>query len=350
MKKNSGFVLFETLVVSTLVLGTLIFLYIQITSLKNSYNESFKYDTIPGIYKAKLLSNYLEETGYSDIVTALGDNSYVDITNCIYASTLCTDIINKIDAKTVLFTQNDITSFKNELNQVNLNKKFIKYIKKLENIKENANYRIIIEYNNETYASIIVGDDLTLKTEYTMNNMITNSGFEDDINSWNLTNSVAQISSVETTKKSGNNSLNFVTDSSDSLYQTISLTKNHKYYMSEYIYLTNKLESTTSDLSQLNSISNIGLIGIISDYTDNSYSLLNEINNKKWSKIDKLFTVSSSTSTKYYSIYTTSANNIYADSIVLVDLTTTFGSGNEPDLEWCKKNIKYFEESTSIYK
>ena len=350
MKKNSGFVLFETLITSTLVLGTLIFLYIQITSLKKSYKESFTYNTIPGIYNANVLANYLEKTGYSDIVEQLGDNHYIDITNCVLASPLCTEIVNKINAKTVLFTRSNITSLKEELQQTNLSKKFINYIKKLPDVKENANYRLLIEYNNKTYASVVVDDDLTLKTEYDIVNMLDNSSFENGINNWTLLNSVAQTNTTSETKKSGNYSLKLLTSGKEALYQTVSLKKNHTYYMSEYVYLQNKPDATLEDISQIDNTPNIGLIGIISNYTDNSYILLNELENKKWSKVDKIFTAESTISTKYYSIYTTSENNVYIDNVLLVDLTDHFGSGNEPNLEWCKKNIKYFDGTTKIYK
>lgn len=40
----------------------------------------------------------------------------------------------------------------------------------------------------------------------------------------------------------------------------------------------------------------------------------------------------------------------YSDALVIIDLTATFGSGNEPDFEWCNKHISYFDGTTTIYK
>ena len=40
----------------------------------------------------------------------------------------------------------------------------------------------------------------------------------------------------------------------------------------------------------------------------------------------------------------------YSDDLIFVDLTATFGSGNEPDKEWCDKHINYFDGTTTIYK
>ena len=39
----------------------------------------------------------------------------------------------------------------------------------------------------------------------------------------------------------------------------------------------------------------------------------------------------------------------YFDSFVLIDLTETFGVGNEPELEWCDENINYFDGITFLY-
>ena len=36
------------------------------------------------------------------------------------------------------------------------------------------------------------------------------------------------------------------------------------------------------------------------------------------------------------------------DNVMLVDLTETFGAGNEPSLEWCDENINWFEGTTKI--
>ena len=55
MKKNNnkGFMLLETMIVSAFIITTLTFLYVQFSNLKKSYEESFKYDSIPELYKAK---------------------------------------------------------------------------------------------------------------------------------------------------------------------------------------------------------------------------------------------------------------------------------------------------------
>ena len=40
---------------------------------------------------------------------------------------------------------------------------------------------------------------------------------------------------------------------------------------------------------------------------------------------------------------------LYYDDFMIIDLTTTFGSGNEPNKEWCDKHINYFDGTATIY-
>ena len=57
MKKNSnGFTILETLITSTLVISTLVFLYVQFNNLERNYDDSFRFNTVNGIHKVKELS------------------------------------------------------------------------------------------------------------------------------------------------------------------------------------------------------------------------------------------------------------------------------------------------------
>lgn len=49
--------------------------------------------------------------------------------------------------------------------------------------------------------------------------------------------------------------------------------------------------------------------------------------------------------------FTVNANEAsYMDDIMVIDLTVAFGTGNEPNNDWCDKNIPYFEGTKAIYK
>ena len=46
----------------------------------------------------------------------------------------------------------------------------------------------------------------------------------------------------------------------------------------------------------------------------------------------------------------TSGSIFHFDGLLVIDLTATFGKGNEPDKEWCDNHINYFDGTTTIYK
>ena len=42
------------------------------------------------------------------------------------------------------------------------------------------------------------------------------------------------------------------------------------------------------------------------------------------------------------------SNEVWYDGLILIDLTETFGAGNEPSQEWCDENINWFDGTTTI--
>ena len=341
MKKNSGFVLFETLVVSTLVLGTLIFLFIQIYSIKDSYEISFKYDTVPGLYKAKIFSNYLINTDYSNAIEPLNnaEYNYLDVTDCTYFTSMCYDLKNKIEAKTIFLTKNDISNLKVNINSLQISNTFKRYIRRLKDTTDDENYRIIIEFNDDTYASVSL-INTTDKTKYELRNLLSNSGFEDNTITYN--NGEYDIN----LKKSGLNSfkLNLQTDHVSLQHNGVNITNTHKYYISQNVYSKINITNFTTDTSGIN-----GLYGFESA---NMTQALNEnIEENKWTKQSAILTANkNSSNSKYVFKINNISNAINIDDILVIDLTATFGSGNEPDLSWCDANLKYFEDTIYIYK
>ena len=62
MKKidNRGFMLTETLIVATFLVTTLLFLYIQFNNVTKTYDTSFKYNTVNGLYAVNNIINYIK--------------------------------------------------------------------------------------------------------------------------------------------------------------------------------------------------------------------------------------------------------------------------------------------------
>ena len=160
-KSNKGFVLLETLIVSTFILGTLVFLYVEFSSVKNAYDVSFRYNTVTGLYHAKEFSKFLLENGYDQVDNKLANTTsgYVDITSCPNLGLLCGKIKKEINAKRILYVSENISSLQNNLStsqfDTNLfNSELKKFILQMNSVEPTGKNRLIIEYNDNTYATI----------------------------------------------------------------------------------------------------------------------------------------------------------------------------------------------------
>lgn len=171
MNKNvKGFMLLETLIVSTIILSTLVFLFIQFTNIKTSYEISFKYNTIPGIYKAKEFSDFLVENGLNSNLSNQLDNEmngFINIKTHTYINNgtniFYTKMINDMDIRNIIYTSDNLNTLKEYLNGNNIDnsiftENFKNFIIGL-NTKESSNNRLIIMYNDDTFATIIIGGE-----------------------------------------------------------------------------------------------------------------------------------------------------------------------------------------------
>ena len=159
-KKQAGFILAETLIISGLVLGTLIFFYVQFTNINKKYDESFRYNTVSGLYGANNMKNYLLSSGYNNLVQNLTDD-YIDITSCPFnyltENEQCNNLINALNIKQIIFTKEDITNLKKNLKSLTFDEEMKKFINVLKiDYLDNA-YRIIIEYQDNTFANLKLG-------------------------------------------------------------------------------------------------------------------------------------------------------------------------------------------------
>ena len=159
MKKinDRGFMLTETLIVATFLVTTLLFIYVQFNKITKTYDTSFKYNTINGLYAANNIKKYISNDGIANLKNALAGESvdFVSISDCsnTYFKEVeyCQVLMNNSNIKTALFTKENLASLKsntNGLDQTMID--FINYI----NDDGTSDYRIIIEFKDNTFASI----------------------------------------------------------------------------------------------------------------------------------------------------------------------------------------------------
>ncbi|MBE6144258.1 MAG: hypothetical protein E7169_01645 [Firmicutes bacterium] len=161
MKKmnNRGFMLSETLIVATFLVTTLLFLYIQFNKVTKTYDTSFKYNTVNGLYSTNNIIDYIKTDGLENLKIELLKEGieFVDITSChtdyFKEKDYCSVLIESLNIKTVIFTNENLTTLKSintGLKQTIID--FIDYIK----FEETDGYRVIVEFNDDTFASLKV--------------------------------------------------------------------------------------------------------------------------------------------------------------------------------------------------
>lgn len=153
MKKNDqkGFMLVETLVVTTFIAGVFIFLFIQFSNLNKSYKFSFKYDTVEGKYALEDVLDYLKnETRFtSKIDLYMSSNEYIDITECsndlFINVSYCKKLLSLENINKVIISNNGFKPQEESQLSENIKEYFNKINKKNEN---SFNYYVVIELKN----------------------------------------------------------------------------------------------------------------------------------------------------------------------------------------------------------
>lgn len=155
--KNKGFMLAETLVVTTFVAGILLFTTIQFINLSNGYNENYKYNTVEAMYALNTVKNYiLDDSKALDFINNnVTSTNYVNLKSCdMFISEIrCQKLlelegISEIIIATNKFDKDKIVTYDDEF------KNFISKIKK----EGTQKYRLIAKFENSVYATVRFGE------------------------------------------------------------------------------------------------------------------------------------------------------------------------------------------------
>jgi hypothetical protein len=203
------------------------------------------------------------------------------------------------------------------------------------------NLSISQEYDKGKSFSFKIGIRDVL-SEYTLTNMLTNGSFENGTTGWTVNTSTTKVETVGAGGKYDSKYVKITPESTWDFLKSsdITILANHKVYMSGY-YRKIGGGSSTMSIYDLTNDKRLGSIGFTNDVST-------------WSRVS-IYSTNSTSITKYnvlvYGASSTYTVGMYSewDNIMLIDLTESFGSGNEPDKEWCDANLDWFEGTTKTY-
>ncbi len=155
--KNKGFMLAETLVVTSFVAGILLFTTIQFINISNGYNENYKYNTVEALYALNTVKNYIldDSKAISFINTNVTSNNYVNLKSCdMFTNEIrCQKLLELEGISEIMVTTNEFDKDK-VLTSDDEFKSFISKIKK----EGKQKYRLIAKFDNSAYATIRFGE------------------------------------------------------------------------------------------------------------------------------------------------------------------------------------------------
>lgn len=193
---------------------------------------------------------------------------------------------------------------------------------------------------------------LIIENGIVASNLVTNSGFEGELNNWKPT-----VGAVFTTPKSNSfeseKSIQLDMLATAGTYQNLDqkfiigtdVFIGHKYYAREWYQILNEDDSGLKFYSEI--VYQNSSNGYIT--TAGNFFKATTSRTSNWEMGSFLFTLNDGVDYNQIALRPLITNNIKgvgsarADAVVLLDLTAIYGAGKEPDKAWCDTHIPYFE-------
>ena len=209
---NKGFLLVESLVVSTFVLTVLMLLYLQFNNLMTNHKKSYTYNSVENIYNLGSMADFLKNTGQDvTLKTSLGSQHYIVLynrSNCVNlpnSTTIptCNNLAANMNLKYMIYTDSDISSLKNYVKNSNdaLKQDMKDFITKMDATKIEGKGRLIAKFgdsvdsvsSNDKFATVAIDTN----TSYNISNVLYSFYKFNDMNIWKYIQSNAPDKSLD---------------------------------------------------------------------------------------------------------------------------------------------------------
>lgn len=228
-------------------------------------------------------------------------------------------------------------------------------IANLNQLTTTGNHNITCTLTNANNRSISISKEIKVTyDEYKITNLIINGSFENDFDNWSYGEGYynPEISNIA---YHGSKGAKLISDNEIDYSRASSMVKqilkdnpqlNHKYYAFSF-YKSSKNYTSNDNRFEWYS------------YGSESCRMIfgrKNIASEDWVKTSTISTPKeeclklSNINWAIRNFIRKSTNDVYIDSMVLIDLTNDFGEDNEPTLDWLDKHISYFDDTISIYK
>lgn len=160
-KNNKGFLLTESLIVTTFVLTVLIYLFGQFKNLMTEYKNNYKYNTVQDIYNLGSLAKYINTNNIP-----LEENEGISI---IYQSNIAAlppaykaafqSMANDMSIDYIIYTDSDIEIAKDNIKSNDspiIGQDMIDFIEKVKTKDIKNKGRLVARFTNGNFATILI--------------------------------------------------------------------------------------------------------------------------------------------------------------------------------------------------
>lgn len=196
-RNNRGFLLAESLIVSTFVLTVITLIFIQFKNLMVNNKRHYSYNSIENIYNLGSLAEYLKanenESNSLNNALSISPNYYYTVFDGNSCSDFvlnpgmqsgCTNLAKDMDLKYVFYTDSNVENVKNNID--NIDQDMLDFIEKVDSTQINGKGRLFAKFNDGSFATIAMDQKEIARV---LNRTVYYSlGLGNDMNWWSKLN------------------------------------------------------------------------------------------------------------------------------------------------------------------
>ena len=163
-KNNGGFLLSESLIVSTFVLTVITLMFVQFKGIVVNNKKQYIYNNIQDIYSLGSIAEFirLNSVSISGNNVIIFNGGVSGICNASYISnsnyrTICTNMSRAIGADYIFYTDSDIDIVKaSVVSNSSFNQDMKDFVEKISTDKVDGRKRLIAKFTNGNFATVVV--------------------------------------------------------------------------------------------------------------------------------------------------------------------------------------------------
>lgn len=162
-KGNGGFLLSESLIVSTFVLTVIMLMFVQFKGIIVNNKKQYSYNSVENIYSLGSLAEFIRNNSVTisnnNVMIFTGGESgscSANVTN-LTQRIICTNMAKAIDADYIFYTDSDIDTVKSSVSSMaSINQDMKDFVQRVNADRVDGRKRLIAKFINGNFATVVI--------------------------------------------------------------------------------------------------------------------------------------------------------------------------------------------------